>query len=118
MKRSFVWFMALSAVYLMQTSCTKEKAGQQVDPNCIDTVSFSQTILPLMQTNCTGCHGSGNTTGYTITNHTNISSQANAILNAMRGQGGFQQMPDGLPALPDSMIKKFECWVGQGKQNN
>ena len=115
----YIFLTLLASVILASgTSCKKDKAGLAIDPACVDTVSFTQTILPLMETHCTGCHNSGNTTGYTITNHTNISNNATAILNAMRGQGGFQQMPDGLPALPDTSIKKFECWIGQGKLNN
>lgn len=108
-----------ASILMVLVSCKKDKVGDNVDPACVDTVSFAETILPMMETNCTGCHGSfSNTTGYTITNHTNISTHATAILNAMRGEAGFQQMPDGLPALPDTIIKKFECWIDQGKLNN
>jgi hypothetical protein len=27
-------------------------------------------------------------------------------------------MPQGGPALPDSLIQKVECWIYQGKKNN
>jgi hypothetical protein len=27
-------------------------------------------------------------------------------------------MPQGGPALPDSVIQRIECWVNQGKLNN
>lgn len=117
MRIIFLIFIAIFG-YLMLPSCRKEKVGDNIDPNCIDTVSFSATVLDIINTNCTGCHGVGNTTGYTFTNHTNISNNATAILNSMRGQGGFQQMPDGLPPLPDSVIQKISCWIDQGKLNN
>jgi hypothetical protein len=72
----------------------------------------------MMQNNCIGCHDSGNSTGYTITNHTNISSNAAAILNAMKATNGFQLMPQGGPALHDTLVQQFSCWINQGKLNN
>jgi hypothetical protein len=106
------------SLLLTFSSCKKDQVANNIDANCVDTVSFSTTVLDLIQTNCTGCHDVGNSTGYTFTNHTNISNNAAAILNSMRGQAGFKQMPDGLPSLPDSVIQKFNCWVNQGKLNN
>lgn len=100
-------------------SCTKAKVSDfNTTPDCTDTVSFAATIQPLIDNNCGSCHFSGNSTGYTLTNHTNISSSAAAVLNSMRGEAGFQQMPDGLPPISDSLIQLFDCWVSQGKLNN
>ena len=42
---------------------------------------------------------------------------APAIIGSMRNSG-YQLMPQGGPALHDSIIKRIECWVNQGKQNN
>jgi hypothetical protein len=39
-------------------------------------------------------------------------------LNSLRGEGGKQLMPQGGPALQDSLIEQFSCWVNQGKLNN
>jgi hypothetical protein len=52
-----------------------------------------------------------------LTNHTNISSNAAAIVGSMKGSG-FQLMPQGGDALPDSVIQKVQCWISQGKLNN
>ncbi len=99
-------------------SCTKDKvAGTIVDSNCTDSVSFSTDVWPIIEQNCTSCHDVGNTTGYTLTNHTNISSNAAAIVGSMKGSG-FQLMPQGGDALPDSVIQKVQCWISQGKLNN
>lgn len=104
---------------IVLNSCTKAQVQEPfVDPNCIDTVSFSSQIAPMIQTYCISCHDTGNSTGYTFTNHTNISTNASDMLNAMKGQGGMQLMPQGGPALHDSLIQQFTCWTGQGKLNN
>lgn len=98
-------------------SCTKDKVTNLPQANCLDTISFSTQVLPIIQANCTGCHGAGNGTGYVLTNHSNISASANAIIGAMNANG-YQLMPQGGPALPDSIIQKVACWVEQGKKNN
>jgi PBP1b-binding outer membrane lipoprotein LpoB len=99
-------------------SCSKDKVTNTLpDPNCTDTVSFNATVLPIIQQNCVSCHDVGNSTGYTFSNHTNISNQSSAILGSMQGQG-YSMMPQGGPALPDSTIQFIKCWVSQGKLNN
>ncbi|MEY4127839.1 MAG: hypothetical protein RL737_2028 [Bacteroidota bacterium] len=98
-------------------SCSKDKVSVSTPPNCPDTVSFNNEVLPIIQNNCSGCHSAGNGTGYIFTNHGNIAASADAILGSMRGNG-YQLMPEGGPALPDSLIQKVECWIFQGKLNN
>jgi hypothetical protein len=97
------------------TSCRKDKVENYPNVNCSDTISFNNEILPLIQNNCTGCHDNQN--GYTFTNHSNISANSNAIIGSMRNNG-YQLMPKGGPALDDSIIRRIECWVNQGKLNN
>ena len=109
--------IAITGFSVLLANCTKDKVTVVIPPNCPDTVSFNAEILPLIQNNCSGCHNPGNATGYSLTNHTNISSSADAILGSMHGTG-YQLMPQGGPALPDSLIQKVECWIYQGKKNN
>jgi len=110
-----LFFIVASIISLF--SCTKDKTPYLADPNCVDTVSFSASVLPILQQNCFSCHGAGNTTGFIFSNHANISSQSNAIIGAMQNQG-FQLMPKGGPQLPDSTIQTIKCWIAQGKLNN
>jgi hypothetical protein len=98
-------------------SCAKDKVPAIIDPNCVEDVSFANDVWPIIEQNCTGCHGVGNSTGYVFTNHTNVSFNANAIIGSMRNEG-FQLMPIGGPALPDSLIQKVSCWINQGSKNN
>ena len=106
-----------ASIFISLSSCRKDKVQSTIDPNCIDTVSFSQVVLPIIQQNCTGCHDVGNSTPYTLTNHTNISSNATPVIGSMHGQS-YHLMPQGGPALPDSIIQFVQCWISQGKLNN
>jgi hypothetical protein len=110
-----IYFAVLA---ILVTSCTKDKVGGNSpypEVTCSDTISFSNDVLPIIQNNCTGCHDNSN--GYTFTNHQNISDSYAAIVGSMKGVG-YQLMPQGGPALPDSVIQKIQCWVNQGMKNN
>lgn len=113
----------ISAFVLLLSSCTKDKVSTLtvLDPNCIDTTSFSQKIRPLIMQNCatSGCHdASTHAEGYDFTNHNSIAQNASLMLSAMRGESGTTPMPLGGPALADSLIQQFSCWIGQGKLDN
>lgn len=116
MKITF-YSIIVASLFFATVSCEKDKVSSVLDPNCTDTIYFNQEILPLITDKCAGCHFDGNTTGYIFTDHSNISNNASAALNAMRGDG-FQLMPQNGPALHDTLIQKFNCWINQGKLNN
>ena len=100
----------------LTTSCSKQKVSSVTNPNCTDSVYYSTQIKPMLDTYCLSCHDVGNSTSYTITNHSNTSSNATNILKAMRGE--LQLMPQNGPALNDSLIQQFNCWINQGKLDN
>ncbi len=101
----------------LPSSCTAAKVPPSFgDTTCPDTISFAQKIGPMIQDNCASCHGSGAGTSPTLSNHAEISANADAILNSMKGIP--QLMPQGGPALADSLIQQFSCWIKQGKMNN
>ncbi|MDR0803418.1 hypothetical protein [Fluviicola sp.] len=109
------FFLVFSLV--ATSSCTKAKAPVSTGPlTCSDTISFNQQIAPMIQTYCSSCHGSGAGTTPVLSNHAEISSAATDILGTLHGTP--QLMPQGGPALADSLIQQFECWTQQGKMNN
>jgi hypothetical protein len=117
MKNS-IYSISIAIVMIAITSCAKDKVGDNLpypEVICSDTISFSNEVLLIIQNNCTGCHDNQN--GYTFTNHHNIADNYAAIIGSMKGQG-FKLMPDGGPALPDTVIQKIQCWVNQGMKNN
>jgi hypothetical protein len=108
MKNS-IYSILLAIFTIAVASCTKDKVEGDVpypEVICSDTISFNNDVLPKIQNNCTGCH-----------DNQNISSNYAAIIGSMKGTG-FQLMPQGGPALPDSVIQKIQCWVNQGMKNN
>ncbi len=100
-------------------SCAKKKVPtSSFDPNCTTTISFSNQVQPILMDFCLSCHSNGNATGYTFENYTQVESNATKILNSLKAEGGSPLMPQGGPALHDTLIQQFACWINQGKQNN
>lgn len=112
-----IHLVELFSIGLVLFSCTKEKVTP-IDPACTSIISFSNDILPIIEANCVSCHDQGNASGgYNLSTYSKISANASAILGSMKGNG-YQLMPQGGPALPDSIIMKFSCWIQQGKLDN
>lgn len=114
-----VLFLALVTV----SSCNKDKTEIEVivAEDCPDTISFSGIVEPLIQSNCStsGCHDAGSASaGYNLEGHGNISTNANAILNAINHEAGVVAMPYFQAKLSDTLIEQFDCWISQGTLNN
>jgi hypothetical protein len=112
-----VGLIAFSSCSIALFSCTREKVTP-TEIQCTTTISFSNDVVPIIQANCISCHDQGNASGgFDFSSYTSISANSNAILNSMKANG-YQLMPIGGPALPDSTIQKISCWINQGKQDN
>lgn len=107
--------IALALVF--PSACTKEKAPAPLpEVACTTTILFSQQIAPMIQDNCASCHDAGAGTSPVLSNYSEIAANGEAILSTLHGTP--QLMPQGGPALPDSLIRQFQCWIQQGKLNN
>ncbi|WP_341902488.1 cytochrome c [Fluviicola taffensis] len=121
MKKTTSLFFVMSSftviALFLPSGCSKAKAPAPLPQIvCTSTISFSQQIAPMIEENCSSCHGAGAGTTPVLSNYTEISENADAIINTLRGTP--QLMPEGGPALADSLIQQFQCWMQQGKMNN
>ncbi|MEY5002124.1 MAG: hypothetical protein RLZZ211_2160 [Bacteroidota bacterium] len=98
-------------------SCTREKVTP-IDQQCTTTISYLNDVKPILDAECVFCHQAVNPSGgYVFDSYSAVAANANAILGSMKANG-YQLMPIGGPALPDSTIQKISCWINQGKQDN
>ena len=114
----FIFSAGILGLFTMN-SCNKDKVPVDCTAaGCADTISFANQILPMIQNNCVGCHQPGNASGgYSLSTYEEISDNADAILNSLYGTS-LQLMPQGGPALADTLIQQFSCWKCQGKLDN
>ena len=118
------FLLSILSFSLLVVACEKDKTPI-ISPisqgACADTVSFSQTIQPLIEQSCatTGCHDANTSqSGFNYSGYSNISLFSDPMIGSIRHDPGFGPMPFAAPKFADSLIQKIECWIAQGKLNN
>ncbi|MBX7107737.1 MAG: hypothetical protein K1X61_03715 [Chitinophagales bacterium] len=84
-------------------------------------VTYSGTIVPILQTSCLGCHANASTGGgILLNNYPDVFDQAmsGALMNSIQWTGSVTPMPENGNQLDDCSIKMFEIWVNDGALNN
>ena len=80
-------------------------------------VTYVNTIAPVMEKWCTGCHGaSGPSAGIDLTNRSVVEAQARsgALVGTVSHATGFAKMPPSGPKLDDCSIAQIKAWVAGG----
>jgi len=84
-------------------------------------VTFSQTIAPLIQNRCFGCHSGSTPQGnVSLDGHANIATYAASgqLLGAISHAPGYAPMPQNGMKLTDCQISQFRKWINDGAPNN
>ena len=111
-------------LYLAGCAKTSEDKLAGTTTTCDTTnVSYSQQVVPILQSICYNCHGQGNTAG---SGGIDLSTYANLKVYALNGylvgnvrhDPGYVPMPYGLPMLPSCEVNTIVAWVHQGILNN
>jgi hypothetical protein len=119
-------FVPVILFLMIIPSCLKEKA---ISPeSCsLKVYSFQNDVWPIIQTNCaiSGCHGANPNAPFTMLNYGQVDTAVRfyGLLRAIKHEGPIPmpRIDPFQPAankLPDSTIRKIECWIEQGIQNN
>lgn len=93
--------------------------------NCavvVDTqhVTFSKTIMPLLATNCIGCHKTGSISGeVNLENYTSIKTYVDnkRLYGSVTYQSGYAAMPP-ISKLTDCQLSVIKKWIDAGAKNN
>jgi len=105
------------------TACyydSEEKLYPDSTPVCDTTgITFSETILPVLQSNCFSCHGAADY----LTNGGGVNLEDMPTLNLYAGEGillgaishdtGFSPMPKGRAKLDSCSILKIKIWIDE-----
>jgi hypothetical protein len=87
-----------------------------------DTTAFtySGTIAPLMQSQCTGCHNSPSASGGSLTDYNSVKTAAvsGKLVAVITHQTGYSAMPQGGAKLLDCQITQIKKWIAAGTPNN
>lgn len=79
-------------------------------------VTYDSTIIAIVQSWCTGCHGGPNpANGLSLTTYDQVKASVNSgrLLGAIRQESGFYPMPKGSQLSPCD-IAIFQIWINNG----
>ena len=124
LKTKLLKALSFVGMLVLLSSCYYDVAEELYPekPVCDTTnVSFTDHVFPIINTNCTSCHGGQAPAGnIRLENYNDISAAANngSLLGVIRHEQGWSPMPKGGGKLNDCDITKIEIWANQGTQNN
>lgn len=93
----------------------------EINPCDTTAVTFSTTIVPLMEQNCYTCHSADvNLGGVTVEGYDNIIVLVNngSLEGSTNHQSGYSPMPQNAPKLTDCNLLKINKWISDGALNN
>ena len=86
-----------------------------------ENMSYTNDIVPILETHCLTCHNQGSNFGnVTLEGHSNLLIYAGngRLLGSINHMQGFSPMPQGNPKLSSCQIDKISAWITQGTPNN
>ena len=117
--------LAIGATVFYLAGCSKESEDKLAGTLTCDTmnISYATEIVPLLQSNCYPCHGSGSTAGsggIDLSSYTKLKVYADNgyLVGNVSHAPGYIGMPYGLPMLPSCDVNTIVAWVHQGTKNN
>lgn len=134
MKRLLRFLSVFLLASMLAISCSKDNeeevtpeppggGGGTTNPPACDTVNMAylNNIKPILQSNCYGCHGSGQANGgVTLDTYAGVKTVADngKLIGVISHANGFPAMPKGGAKLSDCNINKIKGWINRGTLNN
>lgn len=105
------------------SSCYNDNYQRLYPSGPCDTtgVTFTATVMPIINSSCTGCHNSAYASGnISLDSYSNMVSAVNGgrFLGSIQQAPGYSAMPKGGGKLSSCNISKIEAWINQGMPNN
>lgn len=85
------------------------------------TVSYNQTIVPLFQQQCYGCHNNASTGGGILMGNYTADKAIAAngkLYGSVTHASGYSAMPKGAAKLNNCQIASIKKWIDAGTPNN
>lgn len=86
-----------------------------------DSIRYLNTVAPIMDEYCTGCHGNTVQKGQVnLSTYEGVKKQAsnNKLLGTMGHLKGYRKMPREGEKIPQDKICKVKFWIDNGALNN
>ena len=120
MKKGILVFAFIAiAIAACKTSKEATKTDSSVVKPALDCSASGLTlasIKPIIDGNCTSCHGYGGAAGYNFLSSSDIirAGKNGELLGTIKHTRGFPAMPENAEQLDQASIDKIECWISNG----
>lgn len=109
----------LFSFFALLTSCTNDSESDLTDNNVPSTITYTNSIKSIMDTNCISCHGNTPSNGapMSLTTYQNVKDAVlsrGLIDRISRAQGAAGMMPLGGTRLTQSKIDEVIAWKNNG----
>ena len=124
MKRLFISIATISLISFFFVSCyyDNEEALYPALSNSCDTtnVTYSGTIVPILQGSCLGCHGTPpkGATSRSLSTYSEVVANADRITGSIKQLSNFRAMPEGSTKINGCSISQWDIWVRNGMLDN
>ncbi len=123
--KSLSYVLLIATFVLLANGCyydIEEELYPSVTDSC-DTanVTFSATVVPILEQQCYNCHSiSSNTSGILLEGYDNVIVRVNdgSLEGSINYVSGFSPMPSGAPKLTDCNLAKISKWIDDGALDN
>jgi mono/diheme cytochrome c family protein len=112
-------------INLIATWILQGAENLECDPDAggcdVTDVSYSMTIVPILQNACIGCHsGAAPAGGIVLSTHAGVQTVAlnGSLVGTVSYDPGYSPMPQGGTQLSDCKIDQIRAWAADGAQNN
>lgn len=111
--------LILFVMLFLLASCTNDSESDVIDNVTPASITYTNSIKSIMDTNCISCHGTSPTNGASISlktyqNVKDAELNFGLILRISKAQGSAGMMPNGGTRLPQSKIDEVINWKNNG----
>jgi hypothetical protein len=126
MKRLIISIATVAIFLFFFVSCyyDSEEALYPALSNSCDTtnVTFSGTIVPILDNNCSACHSNNTAAAYgnniRLQNYADVLAKADRIIGSIKHLNTFYAMPKSGGFIKPCSINQFDIWIRNGMLNN
>ena len=126
MKLFYSPLVIIVIILLFFVSCyydNEEALYPSLNTSCDTTnVTFSGTIVPILNNNCFSCHSNANAAtsvnNIRLEDYADVKARAASIAGSIKHSGTYSPMPKNGSKLKECLIIQFDIWVRNGMLNN
>jgi mono/diheme cytochrome c family protein len=126
MKRTIISLTVIIVSLLFFVSCyydNEEALYPQLSTSCDTTnVTYSGTIVSVLNNNCYSCHSNKTAAGYgnniRLENYSDVVGNIDRVLGSVKHSAGFSAMPKNGGSIKSCSIDQLDIWVRNRMPNN